>query len=718
MNSDPGETVVEVRDLEKRFGNFVAVNRINLSVKRGEIFGFLGPNGAGKSTTIRMLCGILKPTSGQGRVAGFDVFRESEKIKEHIGYMSQKFSLYEDLTVEENIDFYGGIYKIPAGKKEQRKEWVIEMADLQKQRHSVTGSLSVGWKQRLSLGCAILHEPPIVFLDEPTSGVDPLSRRRFWDLIYSMSEKGITIFVTTHYMEEAEYCDRLALIYRGEMTAIGTPRELKTKLMTDQVIEIKSTEPEDLIEPLQQVAGVKEVALYGGGLHVVVKDLRQIEPDLKSMLEGRQHPATYKKVDPSLEDVFVSLIEARDRLAEEGTRSEEQDIVTDTVPARTAVEKPPPFTRFAAVARKEFIHLIRDPRSLGLGIAIPMLMLVLFGFALTLDVDRVPLMIWNQNPDVVSREFVSQFEGSRYFQIAGHARDYNEIENAIDERRALAALVVPYDFSRRLQAGNTATAQWIVDGSDSNTAQIATGYAEGVTQTYSASIALQRARGSGRTRAVTLPVDFRTRIWFNADMESRNYIIPGLIAVIMMIIAGMLTSLTIAREWDNGTMEQLISTPLKVPEMIFGKIVPYFCVAMFDVLIAVLMGEFLFHIPFRGSLLLLFGMASIFLAGALGIGMMISIATRTQLLASQVAMVVTFLPTFLLSGFAFDIDNMPSPLQLISHVIPARYFIKILKGIYLKGVGLDVLSGEAILLTAFAAIVLLAANLTFKKKMV
>jgi ABC-2 type transport system ATP-binding protein len=307
------DVVVSIRNLVKRFGKFYAVNGISLDVNRGEVFGFLGPNGAGKSTTIRMLCGILPPTSGEGKVAGYDVFREPEKIKNHIGYMSQKFSLYEDLTVEENIDFYSGIYKIPAEKKQSRKDWVLSMAGLEEHRNSKTGSLSAGWKQRLSLGCAILHEPPVVFLDEPTSGVDPLSRRKFWELIYEMSEKGITIFVTTHYMEEAEYCDRLALIYRGELTAVGTPQELKKKLMKDQVVEMKTPDPQDLIEPLQKVKGVKEVALYGGGLHLVVDNFDRAKADLESVLNHLQNPATMKKVEPSLEDVFVSLIEEKDR---------------------------------------------------------------------------------------------------------------------------------------------------------------------------------------------------------------------------------------------------------------------------------------------------------------------------------------------------------------------------------------------------------------------
>ncbi|MBF0303675.1 MAG: ABC transporter ATP-binding protein [Desulfamplus sp.] len=245
---------VRVDNLTRRFGDFTAVNKISFEVPKGEIFGFLGPNGAGKSTTIRMLCGLLEPTEGTGTVAGFDVKTEAEEIKQHIGYMSQKFSLYEDLTVEENINLYGGIYGLRGKRLEKRKMWAIEMAGLKDHRKSLTAILSGGWKQRLALACAILHEPPIIFLDEPTSGVDPISRRGFWDLIYEMAERGITIFVTTHYMDEAEYCDRIALIYGGEMIAIGTPMELKTELMQQRgnIID-KDKSEQDIMPNMEEV---------------------------------------------------------------------------------------------------------------------------------------------------------------------------------------------------------------------------------------------------------------------------------------------------------------------------------------------------------------------------------------------------------------------------------------------------------------------------------
>ena len=373
--------------------------------------------------------------------------------------------------------------------------------------------------------------------------------------------------------------------------------------------------------------------------------------------------------------------------------------------------------RVWAVARKEFIHVIRDPRSLGMGIAIPMLLLLLFGYALTLDVDNVPLVVWDQSESPASRQLVSGFLGSRYFLLRSYVHNYPEVEQAVDSGRALMALIIPRDFSGRIESGRLAPVQIIADGSDSNTATIAMGYADVVALAYSQGVAVNTLRRTGG-RMIQTPVDLRPRVWFNADMESKNYIVPGLIAVIMMVIAALLTSLTVAREWESGTMEQLISTPLKGSELILGKLLPYFAIGMLDVLLAVVMGQFLFRVPLSGNVALLFAMAAIFLAGALSLGMVISIVTKSQLLASQLAMVLTFLPSFLLSGFMYAIGNMPHAIQLVTYLIPARYFVALLKGIYLKGIGLEILALEAGLLTVFGAAMVLFANLKFKKKLV
>lgn len=300
--------MVAVNNLEKRFGNFVAVNRISFSVEKGEIFGFLGPNGSGKSTTIRMLCGIITPTSGSGHVAGHDIVTESEQIKHAIGYMSQKFSLYEDLTVGENINFFSGIYSVGRSKKKERKEWVLEMAGLKDRENAQTKTLPGGFKQRLALGCAVLHEPPLIFLDEPTSGVDPISRRNFWNLIYEMSRAGTTVFVTTHYMDEADYCNRLALIYRGKLIAEGTPNELRQKYMVKYVLEI---EVERVVEAMEALNGKgMEAAIFGNLLHAVVDTLGPSIERARSILAEANIPVyRIERILPSLEDVFVTLIE-------------------------------------------------------------------------------------------------------------------------------------------------------------------------------------------------------------------------------------------------------------------------------------------------------------------------------------------------------------------------------------------------------------------------
>jgi ABC-2 type transport system permease protein len=372
--------------------------------------------------------------------------------------------------------------------------------------------------------------------------------------------------------------------------------------------------------------------------------------------------------------------------------------------------------RFRAVARKEFIHVIRDPRALGIAIVLPLVLLTLFGYALTLDVDKVPIVIWDQSQTPQSRDLASRFTASRYFSLVRSVDSYGEIVDALDHGRALMGLVLPVEFGRLVSAGRPVEVQLIADGSDSNTATIAMGYADAVVQKYSLEAGVSAARRllGGTLKA---PLELRSRAWFNMDMESKDNIVPGLIAVIMMLIAALLTSLTVAKEWETGTMEQLISTPVRPVELVLGKLAPYFTIGMLDMFLSVAAGRWLFGVPLRGSLLALVAMSAIYLAGSLSMGMLISATAKNQLLASQMAFMTTFLPAFLLSGFMFDIENMPRALRWVTYVVPARYFVTMLRGLYLKGVGPSVLYPEGLLLLLFGTVMMVLAVRVFRKKL-
>ncbi|MDH4139263.1 MAG: ABC transporter ATP-binding protein [Coriobacteriia bacterium] len=307
------DVAVSVLGLTKRFGDFTAVDAIDFDVRRGEIFGFLGPNGSGKTTTIRMLCGVIVPTEGTATILGTDVVREPEEIRRHIGYMSQKFSLFQDLTVDENLRFYAGVYGLDEDAFAQRRAYILEMADLVGREKELTANLSVGWKQRLALGCATIHEPDLIFLDEPTSGVDPTARRHFWDLLYDLAANGVTLFVTTHYMDEAAHCNRLAFIYRGRLAAIGTPAQIKQQQMPDSILEVEVDDPERALEVLDSSHAFVEVYASGTALHVNVGRALAGAEAIREVLE----PAGFKvlrieRVAPTVEDVFVHLVTAEE----------------------------------------------------------------------------------------------------------------------------------------------------------------------------------------------------------------------------------------------------------------------------------------------------------------------------------------------------------------------------------------------------------------------
>ena len=367
-------------------------------------------------------------------------------------------------------------------------------------------------------------------------------------------------------------------------------------------------------------------------------------------------------------------------------------------------------TRLLAVARKEWRQFRRDPRSVALAFLLPLLLLILFGYAITWDVRHIALAVLDQDRSAPSRDLVEAFQASGYFSLAATLSRPAEIEPLIEKASAQLALVIPPGFAADLEAGRGAPLQVIVDGSDANTATIILAYAE-------ATVAAFAARAAGTGRSVAPPLTVASRIWYNEELRSRNMIVPGLVAVIMMIIAAMLTSLTIAREWERGTMEQLAATPVTRLEIVVGKLLPYLGVGLVDLVASTVLGVVLFGVPFRGNALLLAVLSFFFLLGALGLGIFVSAVAKSQLLATQMAMVVTFLPSYLLSGFMFSLDVMPPVLRALSFLVPARYYLVVTRGIFLKGVGADVLFVQGLAMIAFSAVGLLLATRSFRKEL-
>lgn len=371
--------------------------------------------------------------------------------------------------------------------------------------------------------------------------------------------------------------------------------------------------------------------------------------------------------------------------------------------------------RIKAVAWKEFVQIKRDPRSLGLALAIPIFLLLIFGYGLSLDIDHVRTIVWNQDASSkLTRDFLLNFKNSKYFRIIGETDNYRDIERMINTGKVLMALVIPKDFSHYIESGKPAPLQLIVDGSDANTATIAMGYVRIVVSNYNINLLSNTVAQYGLARPQA--IDARGRVWFNMGLTSTWFIVPGVIAMIIMIIASLLTSICVAREWERGTMEQLISTPVKAPELIIGKFIPYFTIGFFDLMVGVVMARFLFGVPFRGSYILLFTLSSLFLTGALSQGILISVVARTQLMASQLASLTTMIPTLLLSGFIYPIFNMPKFIQPVTYLVPARYYIVILRELFLKGGGMQSMWDESLFLFLFAFVMLGLAIRKFKKK--
>jgi ribosome-dependent ATPase len=698
--------VIEVQRLTRRFGDLVAVGDVTFAVQRGAIFGLLGPNGSGKSTIIRMLCGVLAPTAGGASVLGHAVARQSEAIKRRIGYMSQKFSLYSDLSVRENLEFYGRIYGLSSERLQQRQQAVLELADLRDRLDDLAGTLSGGWKQRLALACALIHEPEVVFLDEPTAGIDPVARRDLWDVLFDLSGRGVTLFVTTHYMDEAERCTDVGYLYMSRLLVAGKPDLVKhlpdvTPPGTRR-LELEVPSPTQTLSRLRRVGGVLDATLFGQSIHVLADEgLREAElpPDLDLTPEQVQ----VRPVAPSLEDVFVTLTRKAGAQAGGAPRDAAQSVPTQPPPAPPAppaqdvelarsearIEREP-VRGLAAMLQKEFCHLRRERSTLFFILLIPVAQLLIFGYAIQTQIEHIPTVFYDLDGRQASRHLVESFLNTRTFRLAGRALDEESFQRMLTSGRAKVGVRIPPDYSERILRGEQVQVQVLIDGSDSQVASAVLNAANLLGLTRSMQMvrafteAQQVAAARGPTGHAGLPLEVRPRLLYNPDLKSSHFFVPGLVGLIMQLATLFLTAFAVVRERELGTLEQLFVTPVGKAALLLGKLLPYAVVGSVETLIVLVVMVYVFGVPIHGDIWLLLGLSLLFLLCSLGLGLLVSTLARTQLQAMQFAFMI-MLPSVLLSGFVFPRDQMPLPIYLLSFGIPVTYFLEILRGIVLRG---------------------------------
>ncbi|NQV23955.1 MAG: ABC transporter ATP-binding protein/permease [Rhodopirellula sp.] len=697
-DADISAPAIQIQQLTRQFGTLTAVDNVSFDVPAGCIFGLLGPNGSGKSTIIRMLCGVLTPTSGSATVLGFDAEHDAESIKQHIGYMSQKFSLYADLSVRENLEFYGRIYGLAPDRLARRFNDVIKLTTLGDRLDQLAGTLSGGWKQRLALAAALIHEPDVVFLDEPTAGIDPVARRQLWDLLFELASRGVTLFVTTHYMDEAERCSRVGYIDRSRLIVCGEPADLK---LLPQVTpagtrrwEIEVPSPTESLQKLRRADGIQDATLFGQMIHVLADE--SVTPaGLVASTEVAPDDVQTRPIAPSLEDVFVSLSRNNAIVDEPSPGVSPQPIIpaakpTGRQPRERTVPSRNPLAGFMAVFLKELSHIRRERSTLFFAFVVPVLQTFIFGIAIDTQIEDIPTVVYDLDGRAAALKLGESFENSRTFHIINRVLSEDAFQNAIISGEAKVGLKIPADYSERLLGREPARVQLLIDGSDSQVASTAMtsanllGFQLSTRQARAIAESFSLAPARDETGDLSLPLEIRTRLLFNPNLESSHFFVPGLVGIILQLVTLFLTSFAIVRERELGTLEQLFVTPVSRAGLLLGKLFPYALLGLLETLIVLNVMTFFFGVQIRGDLTLLLLLSTLFLLCALGLGLLVSTIARTQLQAIQFAFII-MLPSVLLSGFMFPRDQMPAPVYALTFAIPVTYYVEILRGVVLRG---------------------------------
>lgn len=735
QSASEASPVIDVAHLSRRFGKITAVNDVSFSVRRGAIFGLLGPNGSGKSTIIRMLCGVLEPSSGEARVLGHDVARESEQIKRRIGYMSQKFSLYADLSCRENLDFYGRIYGLEPERLAVRSRAVQDLTGIADRIDQLAGTLSGGWKQRLALACALIHEPDVIFLDEPTAGIDPVARRDLWDLLFELSGRGVTLFVTTHYMDEAERCSDVAYIHMAKLIVCGRTHELKELPAVtppgERRWELDVPNPTASLSVLRHMPGVADATLFGQSIHLLAGDAIG-EADIVRHLQLAPAEASMRPIAPSLEDVFVTLTRAQERTGspalglpaplpvevEPSAAVEWQPAEKHPAPADTGARAT---NGLLAMLLKEFSHIRREPSTIFFMLVVPVLQTIIFGYAIETQIENIPTVVYDLDGRREARELADSFRNTRTFEIIERVYDEESFRRAITSGRAKVGVRIPPEYTERLIRGQQVQVQVLIDGSDSQVATTALNATNllGIAKSKQLALSLADALPVVPARDIigkpAIPLEMRPRLLYNPDLESSHFFVPGLVGIIMQLVTLFLTSFAIVRERELGTLEQLFVTPVGRLGLLLGKLVPYAIVGFLEMLIVLCVMVAVFGVPIHGNLGLLLALSTLFLVCALGLGLLVSTLAKTQLQAMQFAFLL-MLPSVLLSGFVFPRNEMPAPIYWLSFAIPVTYFIEILRGVVLRGADFLDLVPQVIGLSACSAAILIVSVARFRKQ--
>jgi ribosome-dependent ATPase len=660
--SSGGPPAIEAKGLTQRFGTFTAVDHVNFRIERGEIFGFLGSNGCGKTTTMKMLTGLLPPTEGTALLFGNPVKGGDVESRRRVGFMTQAFSLYTELTVRQNLVLHARLFDLTPEKSAARVAELLTDFGLQQNADTMTESLPLGIRQRLSLAVAVLHEPDMLILDEPTSGVDPVARDGFWELLIRLSrEKNVTIFLSTHFMNEAERCDRMSMMHAGKVLAQGPPAQL--------VAERKAKNLE---------------AAFIGYLEDAAKD-----PNARDILAGTK-PAAGVGAAFEAEAPAAAATEATSAHAPSGRFS---------------------LGRVWAFARRETVELIRDRVRLAFAVVGPLLLMAVFGWGISLDVDHLPFAVLDGDGTSASRDYADSFRGSYYFEEKRPLSDYQELNRRLRNGELRIALDIPPGFQRDLERGRQPEVNAILDAAMPFRAETSRGYVEGVHGQYQS-----RLRDTKGLPPAESPMDIETRALFNQDFKSIYAMVPGDIMLLLMLIPSMLTALSVVREKELGSIANFYAAPATRSEFLLGKQLPYLTVALVQFVTLVALAVLLFHVPVKGSWLTLIVGGIVYVLASTGFGLLLSVFATTQTAAIFAAAIIAILPAVQFSGMFVPVSSLSGGAWLVGKIFPSTYFQAISVGTFTKALGMTSLWPNVVSLAVIAAVYFVICLLLLKKQ--